>query len=143
WDHATGLRITNISDAHPPFAFSVKFSRDGRLLASGGADGTGKIWEVIAGGLRFRQTLHGQLGWMDLAFSPGGQRIVSNSRDNALKFWDTRTGVEVGAIYGHGGGVTGFAFSADANTIYSAAQNGDIFSWRAPLSPTGSGPHQQ
>ncbi|PYK98465.1 MAG: hypothetical protein DME19_12415 [Verrucomicrobia bacterium] len=67
WDRASGSPITNIL-AHPPFAVGVEFSRDGRLLASGGADGTGKLWEVIPRGLQLRYTLRGHLGFMNLVF---------------------------------------------------------------------------
>src|SRR5439155_14238265 len=39
WDRASGHKIFDIL-AHPPEAFNVEFSLDGRLLASGGTDGT-------------------------------------------------------------------------------------------------------
>jgi serine/threonine protein kinase/WD40 repeat protein len=132
WDRASGNVITNIPDAHPPFAFGVQFSPDGHFLLSGGGDGVGKIWEVTARGLQLLRSLRGQLGWAAMTFSPDGQRILSNDRSNALKLWDTKTGVQVGAIYGYGGRVTGSAFSRDGNTLYSCAQNGDIFVWLAP-----------
>ena len=70
---------------------------------------------------------------MRLIFSPDGRRVVSSSSgDSTLKLWDTRTGLQVGTLYGHRGAVTGFAFSRDGNTIYSAAEDGDVRVWRAP-----------
>jgi len=98
WDRASGLQITNIL-AHPPYAFDVEFSHDGRLLATGGADGIGKLWDVLPSGLKLRHMLRGHLGWMELGFSPDGQRVVSSSSDRTLKLWDARTGLEVGTLY--------------------------------------------
>jgi WD40 repeat protein len=130
WDRATGRKIWDRL-AHPPIAASVEFSRDGRLLASGGADATGKIWDVIPNGLKLHRTLRGHLGWVDLVFSPDGRRVVTGSNDT-LQLWDTKTGLEVGTLYGHRGGIVGYTFSRDGNTIYSAAKDGDLRVWRAP-----------
>jgi WD40 repeat protein len=95
-------------------------------------DATGKLWEVTTGGLKLRHTLRGHIGWVDLVFSPDGRRVASISGDNALKLWDTKTGLEVGTIYGQSGGFADIAFSRDGNTLYSAAQDGVVRIWRAP-----------
>jgi WD40 repeat protein len=131
WERASGRAITNIP-AHSALAFGVEFSRDGRTLASSGSDAAARLWDVIPGGLKLRHTLRGHVGWVDFAFSPDGRRLVSKGMDNALKFWDPTTGLEVGTLYGQGGGVAGFAFSSDGNALYSATPGGEIRTWRAP-----------
>jgi len=132
WDRATGRAITNY-DAHPPMASGVEFSPDGRLLASGGADGMGKLWEVVPGGLKLLYKLRGHVGRVDVFFLPDGRRLVSSgSSDNGLKLWDTRTGLEVGTLYGNGSRFAGVARSHDSNAIYSAAEDGDVRIWQAP-----------
>ena len=111
----------------------VEFSRDGRLLGSGSWDSTGKLWDVVPGGLKPRSTLRGHIGSVYLIFSPDGRRVLSRSYgDSTLKLWDTKTGLEVGTLYGHRGGVVGCAFSRDGNTIYSAAEDGEVRMWQAP-----------
>ena len=85
----------------------MQFSSDGRLLASSGSDGIAKLWEVAAGGLKFRRTLRGHVGWVDLVFSPDCRRAVTSGTENSLKLWDTKTGLEVGTLYGHRGKIVG------------------------------------
>ena len=88
---------------------------------------------MVPGGLKPRSTLRGHIGSVYLIFSPDGRRVLSRSYgDSTLKLWDTKTGLEVGALYGHGGGIAGFAFSPDGNTLYSAAQGSGVRVWRAP-----------
>jgi WD40 repeat protein len=130
WDCATGQQITNMSEAHPSGAYEVQFSPDSRLLASGGADGTGKIWDVVSGGLRLRHKLRGLVS-PELAFSPDCRRVVSNSGDNVLKLWDTGTGLDVGTIYSHSK-ILRFAFTPDGSGLYCASEDGELRLWPAP-----------
>jgi WD40 repeat protein len=69
--------------------FSVAFSPDGKLLASGSEDDTVKLWDVASG--RELQTLRGHAGNVSsVAFSPDGKLLASGSSDGIIRLWGVR-----------------------------------------------------
>ena len=90
WDPQTGTELSSLA-GHNNFVNRLSFSRDGRLLASGGYDSTIKLWDTING--RELQTLKGHTGSITaLDFSPDGKLIVSGSDDGSTRLWNTQTG---------------------------------------------------
>ena len=75
-------------DLNPAFALSP----GGLLVATGGANENPiKIWDAETGALEL--TLEGhEKGVLSLAFSPGGNALVSGSYDATARLWDAQTG---------------------------------------------------
>jgi hypothetical protein len=71
WDVASGREVRTLS-GHTDWVWSVAFSPDGRLLASGSWDTTIKLWEVASGSLVRSLTGHPGFGVNSVAFSPTG-----------------------------------------------------------------------
>jgi WD40 repeat protein len=108
---------------HPRGALSVAFSPDGRLLASGGGEGSIKLWDTKTG--EEQATLVGHTGYVEaLAFSADGNMLASGGGfgDGSVRFWDVPTatlrtvlhlakprGIEVSAKF--------LALSADNQTL--------------------------
>jgi WD40 repeat protein/serine/threonine protein kinase len=98
-DRGLPIREVRILDAEsgrevfPPLgrqtgAFSIlRFSPDGKRVATGGWDFTVKVWDIATG----QQTLalKGHTAVVtDLAFSPDGHRLISASADGTVRIWD-------------------------------------------------------
>src|SRR4029079_1757378 len=69
----------------------VGLGGDGRLLASGGAGETVRVWDTDDGVLR--ATLRGHNGVVSsVALSRNGQLLASGGDDGIVRIWDTRSG---------------------------------------------------
>lgn len=89
WDATTGQQVW-VLRGHTYYVDHVRFSPDGRKIASSGHDGTIRIWDSTQGKLLL--TLR-QGNYVHVcAFSPDGNRIAGASFNNSIKVWDSTTG---------------------------------------------------
>src|SRR5215213_586703 len=90
WDVTTGREIAAIK-GHGRGVSKVAFSRDGKMLASGGTDNTIKIWDVATQG-ELRTLAGHTAGIESMDFSPDGRLLASAGDDGSTFLWDTKTG---------------------------------------------------
>jgi WD40 repeat protein len=81
--------------AHAGSVQAAAWSPDGKRVASGGMDGTVKVWDVTTG--KATVVLDGQhkVPVYALAWRPDGKRLASVSNDQTLKVWDAHSGKEL------------------------------------------------
>lgn len=82
-------KILYDQEGHTRPVYSIAFQCDGSLLASGGLDALGRIWDLRTGHNII--TLKGHAGSiLALYFSADGYHIVTGSLDNSCQVWDLR-----------------------------------------------------
>ncbi|OJJ65577.1 hypothetical protein ASPBRDRAFT_201704 [Aspergillus brasiliensis CBS 101740] len=117
-------------EGHSGWVYSVAFSGDGQLLASGSKDSTIKLWDAATGTLK--HTLEGH-SWSvtSVAFSNNGQLLASGSDDSTIKLWDTATGALKHTLEGHSEMVHSVAFSNNGQLLASGSYDKTIKLWDA------------
>lgn len=112
--------------------FSAAISPNGRLLASGGENGSIWLWDLDRNQpLGPPLTGHRQ-PVQSLAWSPDSTKLVSGDWEGWLRFWDVPTQQPLGdPILGHTAAVTAVSFTPDGQTVLSTGDDGVMKSWNA------------
>ncbi len=137
WNVANGKSFAALSDDEDTgdIVFSVAFSPDGKILASGQYS-TITLWDVASRKITATLTGHSndQIGEvspavLSVAFSPDGKTVASGSRDKTIKLWDVASGKEIITLTGHSGAIESVAWSPDGKALASASNDGTIRLW--------------
>jgi hypothetical protein len=128
-DARTLLPPVRTLTGHIAWVWSVSFSPDGSLLASGSVDKTIKLWRVSDGSLV--RTLKGFLGFVSsVSFSPEGSLLASGNFDGTIKLWRVSDGSLVRTLTGHTGAVMSVLFSPDGSLLASGSVDKTIKLWQ-------------
>jgi sugar lactone lactonase YvrE len=106
-------------------------SPSGRLLASGSADRTARLWSLPDG--TAVKTLKGHTGWVNcLAISPDGRLLASAGRDGRVCLWHLPDGAALARLKGHTLTVFCLAVSPDGRLLASGSSDGTVCLWSLP-----------
>ncbi len=103
--------------------YAVAYSRDGHVIASGGADKKIYLWDAQTG--RLLRHLEGHEGTVAaLSFAPGKDLLASGGLDGSVRVWRVSTGELVHTIKGAQERVWAVAYSPDGKTLAAGSGEG-------------------
>lgn len=125
WNVETGELVREFVDAHSDTVLGVRFSPDGNLIASCGADKFVKVFDVASGKFvkSFEGHTHHVLG---VAWRADGKVLASCGADNVIKVWDFVTGEQRTTIGGFGKEITGIAFVGETPTVLTSSGDATV-----------------
>ena len=143
WAEARPHTERSVLEGHTGCVTGVcTFTEEGRtLLATGGSDGTLRIWDPATGAENM--VLHIHLGWVNAvcAFTLDGRTfIASGGDDSAVRIWDPSTGAKRSVEWSHRSWINAVcAFTMHGRTMLaSGSGDGTLRIWD-PATGTGNG----
>jgi WD40 repeat protein len=120
--------VRRIVHDHQGEVLSMAVSPNGRLLATVGADGTAKVWDVASGKLKVSMNGH---AWpvYGAAFDPGGACLATAGGDSTVRIWNLSDGRQLSELTGHEGIVTCVAYSPKGDFLVTAGEDATARIW--------------
>jgi len=129
WDIETGKMKLAI-DAHSSWSTDIHFSRDGKLMLTGGNDGYAKVWNLAAPRKPvFVMELTASLG--PVGFSPDGQQMITQDSEGVTSFWvrGNNKPVKTLPLHDRAAGVRGYAYVGADRFLTQSWRTGLLTLW--------------
>jgi WD40 repeat protein len=125
------LRCRKALHGHTGAVHCLAFHPGCHFLASGGEDGTVRLWDVTDG--RLLQTLHAHDGAVRcLALTPDGQVLASAGGGTAVRLWSVPGGEPLQTLEKHRAPVICLALSPNGRFLASGSEDTCIRLWSLP-----------
>ena len=122
-----------ILNGHDREVRAVAFSPDGKMLASGAADGTLQLSTVAHSSFKQQSSipLRDELrsGVQVVAFSPDGKMLAAGREDATITLWDIKAQQVMARSGKHNRDITALAFSPDSKTLAAGTSGSELVLW--------------
>ncbi len=120
-----GELLRDFGDVHSDTVLGLDFSPDGRTLASGAADKTIRLLNVVTG--QTNRTLEGHTHHvLGVSWQDSGRTLASASADLSIKVWDVESGQVNRTITGFRKEITSIEFVGTTNQVIAALAHGEV-----------------
>lgn len=114
------------SVAFAPNGYKSGVGMTNHLLASGGYDGTIRLWNLVTGDSTLIDT---EVPVWSIAFSSNGQTLASGHSDGLVRIWDLSTQKQLRSLFGHTQQVRSVGFRPDGCLLASGSDDCSIHLW--------------
>jgi len=134
----TAAKLVSSMKGHADAVETLAFTPDRKLLASGGRDGTGRIWDVGSSkpGERAAFRKSGE-GFRSLAFAPNNRLLVASSANGQVSMIDVseKAAQEIRVLRGGQASIDALAFSPDGKLVAGAGEDQTLRVWEPGTGP--------
>ena len=137
WDLGRG-QVERELPIHPSRVWSVAWSPNGRIVATGSEDGTVEIWNAYTGeslshftALEKNASDPRDNGIVSLEFSPDGSLLLAACFGAKAHLWDVETGTLLHSLEGHEFYIYSAVFSPDGRRVATASYDATVRLWDA------------
>ncbi|KAK6151095.1 hypothetical protein DH2020_016027 [Rehmannia glutinosa] len=122
-------RLKHTLTGHKRAVSSVKFSDDGRFLASCSADKTARTYALSSPDTTHNEFHGHEFGISDVAFSSDGRFLATASDDRTVRLWDVASGSHIKTLTGHTNYVFCVNFNPQSNMLASGSFDETVRIW--------------
>jgi len=126
-DLATGEIVQTLL-GHAGAVSSIAFGQDGKLLATGGADNTARVWDLADPKFPEVHKVEHPSAVTAVALSADGTQLYSAAGDNVIRCTNLADGAEVRQIKGHTGAIV--RLHVQGATLFSGSADGTARLWK-------------